>query len=245
VTGDPLAPLMDLAGVPAALAAARDRVDAALRHRVLRRSAGRVAAEVALRTAVASAALDGHEYDLAQVRGGTVADPVVQGALRVNAGLPGLVATWAAAPRQALARLHVLAARDIVPDAALGRPVARPETVARLDALLSVLAQPATPALLRAAVVHGELLAAGPFPGPNALVARAAARLSLMSAGLDPRGLLGVDVGHLARRPEYVGSAGAFATGTPDGLRSWLRHYASAVEAAAAELVSVCDELSA
>jgi hypothetical protein len=36
-----------------------------------------------------------------------------------------------------------------------------------------------------------------------------------------------------------VGSAGAFATGTPDGVRSWLRHYAAAVELGAAELEEI------
>jgi len=65
-----------------------------------------------------------------------------------------------------------------------------------------------------------------------------------MAAGLDPRGLLAVDIGHLAREPEYIGAAGAFATGTPDGLRSWLRHYATAVELAAAELTEVCTATS-
>jgi hypothetical protein len=101
------------------------------------------------------------------------------------------------------------------------------------------------PALLRAAVVHGELLALRPFAGPSGVVARAAGRLTLIAAGLDPRGLLPVDAGHLAREPEYVGSAGAFATGTPDGLRSWLRHHASAVVAAAGELAAIADAVPA
>jgi hypothetical protein len=50
-----------------------------------------------------------------------------------------------------------------------------------------------------------------------------------------------VDVGHERREPEYVGSAGAFATGTPDGLRSWLRHYATAVEIAADDLTALAE----
>ena len=78
------------------------------------------------------------------------------------------------------------------------------------------------PALLRAAVVHGELLALRPFAGPNGVVARAAARLTLIADGLDPRGLVAPEIGHLAREPEYVGTANAFSTGTPDGVRSWL-----------------------
>src|SRR4051812_34039449 len=95
---DPLAPLLDLADVPEALAAARDAVDAALRHRALRRHGGRIAAEVSLRTAVASAALEGSRYDLDEVRAGTVTDPVVQGALRVAGALGGLTDGWERAP---------------------------------------------------------------------------------------------------------------------------------------------------
>ena len=38
-----------------------------------------------------------------------------------------------------------------------------------------------------------------------------------------------------------VGAAGAFATGTPDGLRSWLKHYAAAVAVACEELTAVAD----
>jgi Fic family protein len=241
-----LAPLLDLAGVRAALQTAREAVDAALRHRALRRSGGRVAAEVGLRSAVASAALEGHEYDLEQVRSGVVTDPVVQGALRISAALDGLMVPWSTAPRQVLAKLHVLAARDIVDEPVLGRPVTGPAVAARLDTLAQIVtAGTAVPALLRAAVVHGELLALHPFAGPNGVVARAAARLSLMSAGLDPRGLLAVDVGHQRRQPEYVGSAGAFATGTPDGLRAWFTHYAAAVELAAAELGAIADSAAA
>jgi Fic family protein len=242
-----LAPLLDLAGVRAALQAAREAVDAALRHRALRRSGGAVAAEVSLRSAVASAALEGHRYELEQVRSGVVTDPVVQGSLRAGAALDGLTARWSTAPRQVLARLHVLAASGVVDEVALGRPVTDPAVALRLDTLAHVVTagDPGVPALLRAAVVHGELLAVHPFAGPNGVVARAAARLSLMSAGLDPRGLLAVDVGHLAREPEYVGSAGAFATGTPDGLRAWFTHYTTAIEVAAAELTVIADSVPA
>jgi Fic family protein len=242
---NPLAPLLELADVSAALDRARQAADAAMRHRALRRSGGQVAAEVGLRSAVASAALEGHGYELEQVRAGLVTDATLQGALRASAALDGLTSTWLRSPRQALARLHVLAARGVVDEAELGRPVADPAVSARLDALAELVVsqggdQSGAPALLQAAVVHGELLALQAFAGPNGVVARAAGRLTLIAAGLDPRGLLAVEVGHQTREPEYVGSAGAFATGTPDGLRSWFRHYAAAVEVAAAELSEVC-----
>lgn len=246
MTADPLAPLLDLADVPTALHSARERIDEALRHRALRRHGGRVAAEISLRSAVASAALEGHGYDPEAVRSGTVTDPVAQGALRLAGALPGLVELWPRAPRQVLARLHVLAARGAVPDAELGRPHAEPAVAARLDALAGLVAGGTqAPPMLLAAVVHGELLAVRPFAGPSGVVARAAARLTLISTGLDPRGLVAVDVGHAAREPEYVGAAGAFATGTPDGVRSWLRHYAAAVESGARELVSIGDGILA
>jgi hypothetical protein len=206
-----------------------------------------------VRSATASAALEGHRYDLERVRAGVVTDPVLQGALRVSGALDGLAARWLGAPRQVLARLHVLAARDLVGEESLGRPApcAGPATISRLDRLVEIVGAAraqgsrgaSVPALLLAAVVHGELLALRAFAGPNGVLARAAGRLTLISAGLDPGGLLPVEVGHLAREPEYVGSAGAFATGTPDGLRSWLRHCAVATELAAAELSTVADRV--
>jgi hypothetical protein len=205
-----------------------------------------VAAEVSLRSAVASAALEGSGYDREAVRAGTVTDPVVQGALRVAGAVPGLVDLWPKAPRQALAKLHVLAARGTVPDEDLGRPVADPLVAARLDALISLITakRPRSPLVL-AAVVHGELLALRPFAGPSGVVARAAARLTLMATGVDPRGLIAVEVGHLEREPEYVGAANAFATGTRDGVRSWLGHYMAAVEVGAEQTITVEDEILA
>jgi hypothetical protein len=245
----PLVPLLALPDVEPALVTAAAAVDAAMRHRALRRSGGPLAAEIGLRSAVASASLEGHGYELAEVRAGTVTDPVVQGALRVSAALDGLAGRWRTAPRQVLARLHVLAARGCVGvDAdALGRPVASAAVMDRLGALCELLAAPpfGAPALLRAAVVHGELLALRPFEGPSGVVARAAARLTLIADGLDPRGLVAPELGHLAREPEYVGTANAFSTGTTDGVRSWLRHCAAAVEVAAAQLSELADERSA
>jgi hypothetical protein len=242
VSRDPLAHLAALPEVAPAFERARSATDEAYRHRALRRRGGEIAAEVSLRAAVASAALAGSRFDLAEVRGGTVTDPVVQGALRCAEALPSLVEQWRRAPRQVLARLHLLAARGVVPDAMLGRPLTtdRPELAARLDALVEVLLGRGM-GLLRASVVHGELLALRPFSGPYGVVARAAARLELMASGFDPRGLLRLEEQHLAREPEYLGSAGTFATGTPDGVRAWLRHCATVAESGAVGLPEIVD----
>ncbi|WP_433530942.1 oxidoreductase [Micromonospora sp. CA-263727] len=246
MTADPLAPLLALADVADAVEHARARFDQALGHRALRRHGGQVAAEVSLRSAVASAGLEGRVHEREAVRAGTVTEPVLQGALRVAGALPGLSDLWPKAPRQALAKLHVLAARDLVAAAELGRPVDDPVVAARLDGLAGLVAggTKVSPLVL-AAVVHGELLNLRPFAGPSGVVARGAARLVLLSSGFDPRGLLAVDAGHREREPEYVGAAGAFATGTPDGLRSWLRHYMSAVEVGVDELATIGDEVLA
>jgi hypothetical protein len=240
---DALAPLLALTDVAEAIESARTAADAAFAHRALRRGTARgerIAAEVVLRNAVASAALEGSKWDVEGVRAGTVTDPVLQGAVRVSAETTALSRRWPQAPPQVLTRLHILAARGVVAD--LGRPAPSGGT-ARLLALSSVLNSSA-PALLRAAVVHGELLTLRAFEGPNGVVARAAGRLTLVAAGFDPRGLLPVDVGHLDREPEYLGASGAFATGTPDGLRSWIRHCALAVTAAAGALSRICDDVA-
>lgn len=227
-----------------ALAQARAAVDDAYRHPALRRRGGEIAAEVSLHAAVASAALAGSRHELADLRAGdpaTATDPVLHGALRCAEALPGLADQWLRAPRQVLARLHVLAARGVVEPDALGRPVPQPPVADRLDLLVELVLGAGGPGLLRAAVVHGELLALHAFPGPYGVVARAAARLELLASGLDPRGLVATELAHLAREPEYVGAAGAFATGTPDGVRAWLRHCAAAVAGGASELVRIAD----
>jgi hypothetical protein len=145
-----------------------------------------------------------------------------------------------------LAKLHLLAARGVVPDAELGRLAGGARVASRLDSLAALVAgNDRTPPLLLAAIVHAELLALKPFAGPSGVVARAAARLTLIGRGVDPRGLIGVEVGHLQRQPEYVGAAGAYATGTPDGVRSWLRHYANAVGVGAAEIAPIGDAVLA
>lgn len=244
--GNPLAALRRLAGVAPAVEQARAAVDAAYRLPAVRRHGGRIAAEVSLRTAVASAALAGSNYEVERVRDGTVTDPVLQGALRCAEALPGLVETWARAPRQVLARLHLLAARGVVAGELLGRPSPDPAVTARLDTLAElVTGGGAEGGLVRAAVVHGELLALAAFPGPYGVVARAAARVDLAASGFDPRGLIGMDIGHLAREPEYVGAAGAFATGTADGVRAWIRHCATAAQHAAERLPELIPQATA
>ncbi|MEV0407493.1 oxidoreductase [Actinoallomurus sp. NPDC050550] len=254
---DAFANVATLPDVPEAVARTREAVDRLLGHRILRRRSAEVSAESALRGARASAALEGVSAPLEEIRGGLSNDPVVQGALRVSAELGSLADTWRKAPRQALARLHALAAADAVAPEALGRPrpdddAADPlelgpppsakEVAARLDVLSDLLTAPTdAPAVVVAAIVHGELLALRPFGWGDGIVARAAARLTLVDRGLDPKSLTAPEVGHLELRDTYGVALRGYTAGTPDGVAGWVRHCAEAIELGARDALAVCE----
>lgn len=238
---DALTAIVGLPGVAAAVAEARQSVDRLLAHRVLRRGSAAVSAESALRGARASAALDGADVDLVDVRAGR-GGPVVQGALRVSADIGRLSDTWSRAPGQVLARLHLLAARDLAPPDLLGRPSTGPQVAARLQSLAALLTVgTAAPAIVLAAVVHGELLALAPFTAGNGVVARAAARLTLIARGLDPSGVSVPEVGHVELSEDYGRAAADYGSGEPAAVAAWVRHCCAAVVLGAREGLAICE----
>lgn len=246
---DPFAALLDLPGVADAVAEARSAVDGLLGHRVLRRRSAEVTAESALRGARASADLEGAGLELERLRGQLMnGQPVIlaskdprgsqlaANAVRLHADLGSVLPSWRTSPRQALARLHVLAAADLgVGLDDLGRPRSSPpvddpldlpapeplEVSARLDGLCRLLLSPTkAPAVVVAGVVHGELLALRAFGTADGLVARAAARLVLVDRGLDPKAVSAPEVGFAeldaaARRAAH-GHGGPVDHGTYD-----------------------------
>ena len=242
-TPDPLAPLLELPGVREAADGARAAVDRLLGHRVLRRESAGVSIESALRGARASAALAGVDVPLAELRAGNVEDPVVQGALRASAGLGSMVETWQKAPGQVLARLHVLAGADLAGPAELGRPAAHAGT--RLSGLFSLVTGPTTvPAVLVAGLVHGELAALAPFGVADGVVARAAARLTGIARGLDPKACSVPEVGFTEfGREAYEEALAGYAAGTPEGVAAWLVHCCRATEHGALEGLAICESL--
>lgn len=246
--GDPLAAVAAIPEVQEAANTARASVDRLLTARVLRRQSAEVSVEAGLRSARASAALDGVDIPLEELRTVGSTDPVVQGALRVSAELGGLRDTFVRAPRQVLARLHVLAAADMTTPEQLGRPRAGEDAALvarRLGALAELLAQPTkAPATVVAAVVHGELLTLAPFAQANGVVARGAARLVLLGRGLDPKALTSPDVGHVELADEYRSALGGYATGGPDGLAQWVCHCCRALELGARDSLAICEALA-
>jgi len=271
---DHFAALLELPGVDASVARARTAIDGLLNHRVLRRRSAEVTAESALRGARASAELEGAGIELERLRGqllagGTVTLPsrdargarVVQGAVRLHADLGSVLTSWRHSPRQALARLHVLAAGELVDSERLGRPRtvgtayddvlglgSAPDPLemsARLDGLARVLTEPTrAPAVVVAAVVHGELLALRPFGALDGLVARAAQRLVLIDRGFDPKAVAAPEVGHSELHDDYAAAARDYVSGGPAGLSRWLEHCASAIALGAREGLAVCEAIA-
>ncbi|SFQ73826.1 hypothetical protein SAMN05421810_11619 [Amycolatopsis arida] len=244
MNGDLLRPLLDLEGVAEAARAAQDAVFSVHRLGPNLRGGSATAAEASVRAARASAGIEGGDPEIPD--GGEVTDPVLAGALRVAEAAESLLPVWRRAPLQALARMHVLAATDLVPDRdTLGRPRSAPDgdQVGRRLELLAQLVTGATavPGPVLTAVVHGELLALRPFGTADGVVARAAARLTMVASGLDPKGLTVPEVACFRRQGPYRAAAEAFAVGTPEGVREWLLFCCAAFETGAHEARSIAE----
>jgi hypothetical protein len=241
---DPLMPLLALDGVAEAVKSAQDAVFAVHRLPANLRGGSATAAEASVRAARASAAIDGADPEIPAE--GDVTDPLLAGALRVAEAAESLLPSWRRAPLQALARMHVLGAADLVADCgALGRP-RRDEGVGPRLELLAQLVTGATkaPGPLLTAVVHGELLALRPFGSADGVIARAAARLTMIASGLDPKALTVPEVACYRRIQRYTAAAEGFAAGTPDGLREWVLFCCEAIETGAREAKGIADAVA-
>lgn len=230
-TGWPAGPT----GLSEAVEAARLALARLNGPRGVRDRTGRVAAAALMRSARASAGLAGAPLTV-DPAAASIDDPVLAGAVRVAAALDGLVGTWPRAPRQVLARLHTLAAADLVDADELGRPRTDPAdpamVSARLAALADLVVRSPWPAPVMVAVVHAELATLEPFGSADGVVARAAARLTMVSTGLDPAGWSVPEVAHLRAAERYRAGLAGYAAGALDG---WVVEQCRALEAGAAE----------
>ncbi|MEU3321523.1 oxidoreductase [Streptomyces sp. NPDC006785] len=263
---DPLAALGSLPGVPDVVDSVRKAVDRVYGHRVMRRRSNEVTAEAALRGSRGSAALAGADWSLEEVRrrtdfSGEDEARTVGAALRLTAEAGQLLSIWRQSPLRVLARLHLVAAGGATPDDAVGRPrlageiVDEPlieaplpgaeEVAGRLEGLSRlIIAGGSAPALVTAAVVHGELLALRPFVSHNGLVARTAERIVLIGSGLDPKSICPAEVGHAEQgRAAYVAAFEGYAAGTPEGMAAWITHCGRSIELGVRESTAVCEAL--
>ncbi|QPL05324.1 MULTISPECIES: cell filamentation protein Fic [Actinomyces] len=168
-------------------------------------------------------------------------------------------------PRELLAALHrdvvgPLAAAGTIPvaDVAVPRPAGTapleggpgptpdgPALTARLDGILHLVDVPGAPALVRAAVVHAETVAARPFTAGNAAVARLLARHLVTRDGLEPTGVAVADL-WAARDPGgYAQALAAYASGTGDGVVDWVVWQAQALLVGIEEGLSLCRDIQA
>ncbi len=125
-------------------------------------------------------------------------------------------------------------------------PLPSPTEVAgRLEGLAElIVAGSEAPALVTAAVVHGELLALRPFTSYNGLVARAAERIVLVGSGLDPKAVCPAEVGHAEQgRAAYLAAFEGYLSGSPEGVGGWIAHCGRAVELGVRESTAVCEAL--
>jgi hypothetical protein len=237
---DPLAPLLALPGVDDAVRAAREAVDAVHSHPTNRRGWPATAAEASVRAARASAALDGGSAAIPV--DGSVSDPILAGALRIAESIGPLLPVWQRSPLQALARLHVLAAADLAPEEELGRPRSARGVSGRLDLLARLVAgDTSVPGPILVAVVHGELLTLAPFTQANGVVARAAARITAIGTGLDPKALTIPEVFHLRHPDRYRSAAEGFGIGDREAVAAWLLLCCESFIAGSREAISIAD----
>ena len=199
---DVLAPLMLLPGVKNALEEA-DRAIAGISLQA-KRHAARVGDTVMTMATVATAELDS-EVDLA----------LAVAVIEAVDDLPDLKV----APLQALAQLHAIVA-VAEPQERRGRPRSDFDENDRLLALADVAKSP-SPALVVAAIIHGELLSMSPFTSHNGLVARAMARAVLTQRGIDS--LLGLEVGLKDFGSQIIDQAlEKYEAATPQGVSEWI-----------------------
>ncbi len=157
-----------------------------------------------------------------------------------------VVGPLAAGGRVGLGEVGVPRARQV--HAREGGPGVAPqgeELVARLAGLVDLIEAPQAPALVRAAIVHAEMLAARPFTAGNAAVGRLLVRHLLVRDGLEPTGTAVTDL-YPGRVPAaYVEAAGAYASGTMDGVVAWVVWQAEAVLAGVQEAQRLCRAVQA
>ncbi|WP_370261929.1 oxidoreductase [Streptomyces sp. V4I8] len=261
---DPLAALGSLPGVPESVESVRKAVDRVYGHRIMRRRSNEITSEAALRGARGSAALSGADWALEEVRrrtdfSGDDEARVMGATLRLTAEAGQLLSIWRQSPLRVLARLHLVAAASN--DDQVGRPRKGAEPVdeplvelplpsaeevhGRLEGLSElIIAGGSAPALVTAAVVHGELVALRPFTSHNGLIARTAERIVLVGSGLDPKSVCPAEVGHAELgRAAYLAALDGYVSGTPEGMAAWIAHCGKAIELGARESTAVCEAL--
>lgn len=235
LSGDLLASLARLEGVPSAVAASRDSVDAVLRDRGLRAVAADTSAQALVAAARANAALaagddDGPATDSSTLEGATV---------RLYTEIVDVSRLIRVAPGQAIARAHAVFGRGILADDQLGRARDDPDVAGRMASVNQLLtAATSASVIVVAGIAHAELVSCRPFTAGSGVVARAVEHMILIDGGIDSPAVTIPEAGHGMVADDTAGPAQVngyrealenYRSGTADGARRWLLHVADAV----------------
>lgn len=232
LAADPLADVARLEGVPSAVNAARDAVDAVLRDRGLRVVQPDESAQALVAAAQASAALASDEDDWyddeASIEGATV---------RLYTELVDLSRLIRVSPGQAIARAHAVFGRGVLDDDQLGRVGVDRATADRMSGLNELLTHATTASVITVAgVAHAELVSCHPFRFGSGIIARAVEHMILISGGIDAPAVTVPEMGHRQAGRDRIPDAQAYRAaleqyrmGTAEGVRRWLLHVADAV----------------
>ncbi|MBO3723540.1 Fic family protein [Actinomyces bowdenii] len=116
---------------------------------------------------------------------------------------------------------------------------------ARLEGLLALIEARHAPALVRAAVVHAEMVALRPFSSGNAAVGRLLVRHLITADALEPTGTAVTEL-YAAQAPgAYAEAAAAYATGTMEGVVDWVVWQAEAILVGIEEAGRLCRAVQA
>jgi hypothetical protein len=225
-----IARVVDLPGVEEAASDSRAAMDLLRRQRILRTKGAEVRALALSESARAAAEL------------GSIEIPIAVALLQSSIENAPSVAD---APMRSLARFHAIALADQQADQR-GRPrELNSDESQRLFALNELLKPDENiPALMVAALYMAEIMDIAPFAVANDAIARTAFRSVLIGRGFDPDALGLPEVGMLALgEHSFVLALAAYRSGSPDGVASWLRHLASAVQLGARRGIEICEEL--
>ena len=235
--------LAEIPAVRAELSEARSAIDAVLWNRQIRARAQEVAQTSVADGARATAAIDGADLVLPD---DSPMGRVLDAALGVTAQAGQCERQWATAPLQVLAAMHAQVARALGSSGEAGRPRADevvddplhlgalpdaaqvPQRLALLGQLLTGSAD--APALVLAAVVHGEIQVLRTFAQGSGLISRATVRCTLMQRGLDPALFTIPELGmSMLGRPTYVAALRSYARGNAESMGDYLIWFARAV----------------
>jgi hypothetical protein len=228
---DPSAALGQIEGVPSAVMAARDAVDAVLRDRGRRSVTAEQSAAAMLIAARASAAIE-DDHDRSENDHGLLGHDQSwePSTVRLYTELVDLARLIRVSPGQAIARAHAVLAKGIVTDEDLGRLRARAGIGERMSALNQLLTGPTNAsAIVVAGIAHAELITVAPFTAGNGIIARAVEHLMLVEADIDGPAVTVPEAAHRAAGSRYQQALAGYRTGTVEGVRDWLLHVSAAV----------------